>query len=265
MSGDCRSGGVEARAVVVTGAASGIGAATARLLAEGGRRPWCVDRDVPGAERVAATIRDTGGDAVAFPIDVTDEDAWERLAAALAAGPAPVALVHCAGISVASALAETPLDEWRRVLSVNLDGAFLAVRFGIRAMAGQGGAIVLVGSASGIRPPPGAAAYATSKAAVAALARAAAKECRAAGIPVRINVVSPAGVRTPMWRSMPFFEEIARRLGSEEAAFAEMASAGGGTPFAEPEAVARVIRFLVSDEAAHVTGAELPADDGWSL
>jgi len=250
---------------VITGAASGIGAAVARELARAGHRAWCVDRDAEGTRRTAREIRDAGGEAEVVELDVTDEDGWDRLESAARHDAPPVALVHCAGISAASPLAGTTLEEWRRVLSVNLDGAFLAVRFGIRTMGERGGAIVLVGSAAGIRPPPGAAAYATSKAGLSALARAAAKECRASGTPVRVNVVSPGAVRTPIWRSMPFFGELVRRLGSEDAAFAEMAGADGSTALAEPEQVARVIRFLVAEEAAHVTGVELPADDGWSL
>lgn len=250
---------------VVTGAASGIGAAAARELSRCGGTTWCVDRDEEGSRRTAGQIRAEGGRARTFALDVTDETGWMRLEAAVAREEAPSVLVHAAGISAARPLVDTTLDEWRRVLSINLDGAFLAVRSGIRVMAARGGAIVLVGSAAGIRPPPGAAAYATSKAGLAALARAAAKECRARGISVRVNVVSPAGVKTPMWRSMPFFRELVERLGSEDAAFAEMAGADGGTPFAEPETVARVIRFLASDDASHLTGVELPADDGWSV
>ncbi len=255
------------RPVVVTGAGSGIGAATARLFAETGRRVWCVDRDLEGAERTAAAIRDAGGDATRFGLDVTDEAGWERLADALGEDRphAPGVLAHCAGIAAAGPLAETSLAEWRRVLSVNLDGSFLAVRFGMRTMAGTGGSIVLVGSAAGLRPPPGAAAYATSKAALATLAAAAAGECRSTGIPVRVNVVSPAGVKTPIWRSLPYFRDLAARLGSEEAAFAAMAREAGDAPYAEPAAVGRLILFLASDAAAHVTGVELPADDGWSL
>ncbi|HSR14647.1 MAG TPA: SDR family oxidoreductase, partial [Gemmatimonadales bacterium] len=127
----------------------------------------------------------------------------------------------------------------------------------------HGGAIVLVGSASGIRPAAGAAAYSASKAAAAMLARTAAKECREAGIPVRINVVSPGGVKTPLWRSVPFFQDTVERLGSEEAAFAAMA--GSGPPFATAEEVARVIAFLVSPAASQITGVELPVDGGYVL
>jgi NAD(P)-dependent dehydrogenase (short-subunit alcohol dehydrogenase family) len=128
----------------------------------------------------------------------------------------------------------------------------------------RGGVIVHVGSATGIRPAPGAAAYAASKAGLAMLARASAKELRAAGVPVRVNVVSPAGVKTPLWRAMPFFRDLVAKKGSEEAAFAAMEKGGGGV-FVEPEEVAAVIGFLVSDDARHLTGVDLPVDDGWTL
>ena len=131
-------------------------------------------------------------------------------------------------------------------------------------MRAGGGAIVHIGSASGIRPAAGAAAYSTSKAGLRMLVQVAAKECRDAGMEIRVNSVSPAGVKTPMWRTMPFFQALVEQHGSEEAAYAAMTSAGGGR-FIEPDAVARVACFLVSDEARHVTGVDLPVDDGYVL
>jgi len=92
----------------------------------------------------------------------------------------------------------------------------------------------------------------------------AAKECRDAGLAIRINLVSPAGVKTPMWRSMPFFQELVRKLGSEDAAYDSLAGSGGGR-FLEPDAVARVVCFLASEQALHVTGVDLPVDDGFVL
>ena len=173
-------------------------------------------------------------------------------------------LVHAAGIAAASPLADTSLAEWRRVLATNLDGTFLAIRHGIRAMRESGGAIVVIGSASGIKPSAGAAAYSTSKAAVGMLVRAAAKECRQEKLPIRINAVSPGGVKTPLWHEMSFFSDLVELHGSEDAAFAAM-EAHGGDRFAEPEQVAEGVLFLVSDAAGHITGVELPLDDGYTL
>lgn len=252
---------LDGKVALVTGAASGIGEAVARRLHDSGALAFCADLDLPGAERTASRLPG----AFALALDVREESCW---ASAIAAALGPTGrldvLVNCVGVSAASPLSETPLAEWRHVHATNLDGAFLGTKHAIRAMRAAGGSVVHVGSASGIRAAAGAAAYSTSKAALRMLVAAAAKECRQAGLAIRVNLVSPAGVKTPMWRSMPFFQELTRTAGSEEAAFASLAASAGG-PFSDPDDVARVVAFLVSDDARHITGAELPTDDGYTL
>jgi NAD(P)-dependent dehydrogenase (short-subunit alcohol dehydrogenase family) len=190
---------------LVAGAASGIGAAVSARLQAAGAHVYCADVNLQGAEAVAGASRDSR----AIALDVREEAAWAAaVESILSASRRLDILINCAGISAGSPLAETPFEEWRRVLATNLDGAFLATKHGIRAMRATGGAIVHVGSASGIKPAAGAAAYSTSKAGLRMLVRTAAKECRDAGLAIRINVVSPAGVKTPMWASMPFFQEL---------------------------------------------------------
>jgi NAD(P)-dependent dehydrogenase (short-subunit alcohol dehydrogenase family) len=196
-------------------------------------------------------------------LDVTDEAQWLAVLAKLRDGGRLDILVHAAGVSAGSPLAETDYAEWRRVLATNLDGAFLALKHGIGAMGDHGGSIVLLGSASGTRPAAGAAAYSTSKAGLAMLARTAAKECRDAGRPIRINVVSPAGVKTPMWSAMPFFQNLVRQHGSEDAAYQVLAKTGGR--FAEPDEVAESVCYLASDAAQGITGIELLIDGGYTL
>jgi NAD(P)-dependent dehydrogenase (short-subunit alcohol dehydrogenase family) len=157
------------------------------------------------------------------------------------------------------------LEEWRRVMSVNLEGVLLGTKHGIRAMRkhGCGGSIVNVSSVSGVKASATAAAYCASKAAVCMLSRVAALECKAAGDGIRVNAVLPTGVKTPMWRTMPFFQDLIRETGSEEEAFAKMTAAGGPMDrFAEPEEVAAAVLFLASDEARIITGTELLVDDG---
>jgi NAD(P)-dependent dehydrogenase (short-subunit alcohol dehydrogenase family) len=242
---------LEGRVALVTGAASGIGAATARLLAEHGAVTYCADLDaLDSADPTGQAVSPTGR----IRLDVREEADWETAVATVIERQGHLdILVHSAGIASASPLADTTLAEWRHVLATNLDGSFLAIKHGIRAMRDTGGAIVLIGSASGIRPSGGAAAYSTSKAAVGMLVRAAALECRDAKLPIRIDTVSPGGVKTPLWLH-----------GSEEAAFAAM-EAHSGDRFAEPEQIAQVVLFLVSDSASHITGVELPVDDGYTL
>ncbi len=249
------------KVALVTGAASGIGAAVAARLVGLGAEVYCGDLNQHGAEIVAGS----GPNAHAILLDVREEASWASVVdSILTANRHLDVLINCVGVSAASPLSDTTLAEWRHVLATNLDGAFLGTKYGIRAMRAAGGAIVHVGSASGIRPAAGAAAYSTSKAGLRMLVRTAAKECRDAGLAIRINLVSPAGVKTPMWRSMPFFRELARKLGSEDAAYDSLAGSGGGR-FLEPDAVARVVCFLAGEQALHVTGVELPVDDGFVL
>ena len=243
---------------LVTGAASGIGAAVSARLERAGVRVYAADLKPPGTSGAGSRTH-------AIKLDVREEADWIASTETILGNHGRLdILANCVGISAGTPLAETTLAEWRRVLSTNLDGAFLATKHGIRAMRAASGAIVHLGSASGIRPAAGAAAYSTSKAALRMLVRTAAKECRDARLAIRINVVSPAGVKTPMWSTMPFFQELVRTHGSEDAAYAAM-EAGGGGRFIEPDAVARVVCFLAGDEAQHITGVEVPVDDGYVL
>jgi NAD(P)-dependent dehydrogenase (short-subunit alcohol dehydrogenase family) len=242
----------------VTGAASGIGAAVSARLEIARARVYAADLKPPAPSRPDSRAH-------AIELDVREEADWIAATDTILANHGRLdILANCVGVSAGTPLADTTLAEWRRVLSTNLDGAFLATKYGIRAMRATGGAIVHVGSASGIRPAAGAAAYSTSKAALRMLVRTAAKECRDARLAVRINVVSPAGVKTPMWSTMPFFQELVRTHGSEDAAYAAM-EAGGGGRFIEPDVVARVVCFLAGDDAQHITGVEVPVDDGYVL
>jgi NAD(P)-dependent dehydrogenase (short-subunit alcohol dehydrogenase family) len=154
-----------------------------------------------------------------------------------------------------------PFVEWRRVLSANLDGAFLTLQAALRAMR-DGGSIVCVASAAGFKPEPGIGAYAASKAGLIQLARVAAKE--QAGRRVRVNAIAPGGTETPIWES-PEFNARAAAVG-RDAAFAEIAA--HGTPlgrFAKPEEIAGQIAFLLSDAAATITGTVLVSDGGYLL
>jgi NAD(P)-dependent dehydrogenase (short-subunit alcohol dehydrogenase family) len=242
------------KTALVTGAASGIGRAVAEWLAdEGVLHLVLVDRDAAALDALKLRCRVdriTG--------DVADETLWNG-----AALPELDFAVINAGVAGAGPIAELDFAEWRRILAVNLDGAFLTLRAAMRAMAGRGGAIVAVSSAAGIKAEPGIAAYGASKAALIQLVKVAAKEGAAQGI--RVNAIAPAGVETPVWDAVPMFADRAAEIGRDEA-FAEMAKLA--TPmgrYAKPIEIAAQIAFLLSDEAAYMTGGVLVSDGGYTL
>jgi NAD(P)-dependent dehydrogenase (short-subunit alcohol dehydrogenase family) len=248
-----------AASVLITGAASGIGAAAATRLAEAGAKKLIlVDSNEDRLRDFAFTLPCERQIIIG---DVTDESLWDKADL--------TGLTHAlvnAGIGAGGPIEECSLEDWRRVLSVNLDGAFLTLRGAMRAIraGGKGGSIVLTASVAGLKAEPGIAAYGASKAAVIHLAKIAAKEGGSEGI--RVNAIAPGGVETPIWQEVPFFQQLVQSSGSEEAAFKAMASAG--TPlsrFAKAEEIAGQILFLLSDEAAFITGACLVSDGGYSL
>jgi len=244
------------KVALVTGAASGIGLATVRHLArEGMARLVLVDVDADALARVKVDC-----EVDLAPGDVRDEAFWVALEPRLAG--LDLAVVN-AGVAGASAVADTTLAEWRRIVSVNLDGAFLTLRAAMRAMTERGGAVVAVASAAGIKAEVGVGAYGASKAALIQLARVAAKE--GAANRIRVNAVAPAGVETPVWDAVPMFAERAAAVG-RDAAFAELAKLA--TPlgrFAHADEVAAQIAFLLSGAAATITGSVLVSDGGYLL
>ncbi|AVZ39811.1 MULTISPECIES: SDR family NAD(P)-dependent oxidoreductase [unclassified Dietzia] len=251
----------EGRVALVTGAASGIGAAVARqLAAEGARRIHLVDLARESAQRVASEI---GG--VAHGVDVADPDAVRALFEEISAEDGRVdVVVHAAGIDdpVAKAhiyeAAETgePVDvlsrlddsTWRRIHAVNLDGTFHVLRESVRAMRpGGGGAIVTVGSSAAFDTLVGYPHYASSKAAVHALSQSVAKEAVHFGI--RVNTVAPGPVDTAMAARTP--ESVRARM-NEGSAFG----------YATAEQLSESICYLASDQASNVVGAVLLSNGG---
>ena len=235
------------KVVLITGAASGIGRATAIRFAE------------EGAHVFASDLQGTAS----VQLDVTREADWLAAVKQIVERWGRMdSLVCCAGISRAAQLPDTSLEDWRRVLAINLDGVFLGIKHAIPALRKSAAAsIVIVSSATGKKPMAGAAAYAASKAALLALSKAAALEC--APDKIRVNTVIPGGVRTPMWRTMPFFQEEIARLGNEEAAWKALGAGGPLGRLATPEEIAEAILFLASEKSSFITGAELVIDGGY--
>jgi NAD(P)-dependent dehydrogenase (short-subunit alcohol dehydrogenase family) len=245
--------------VLITGAASGIGAATAsRIANDGARKLILVDLDEDRLRDFAFSLPCERQVLIG---DVADEQFWTDADL--------TGLTHAlvnAGIGASGPIEALSFAEWRRVLSVNLDGAFLTLQAAMRAIraAGNGGGIVLTASAAGVKAEPGIAAYGASKAAVIHLTRIAAKEGADANI--RVNAIAPGGVETAIWSGLPFFEDLVKSTGSEEAAYKAMAAMA--TPlgrYAKAEEMAEQIAFLLSDRAAYTTGACLVSDGGYSL
>jgi 2-keto-3-deoxy-L-fuconate dehydrogenase len=243
--------------ILITGAASGIGAATATLLAgQGVKKLILADLD---EDRLADFAFSLPCERQLVIGDVADEQLW--IDADL------TGLTHAvvnAGIGAGAPIEETSFADWRRVMAANLDGAFLTLQAAMRAMKANGGAIVLTASAAGLKAEPGIAAYGASKAAVIHLARIAAREGGPNGI--RVNSIAPGGVETPIWSNVPFFQALVESSGSEAAAFKSMGAAASPTGrFARPDEIAGQIAFLLSDQAAFMTGACLVSDGGYSL
>ncbi len=242
--------------ILITGAASGIGAATATLLAAQGAKKLILS-DL-AEDRLADFAFSLPCERQLLIGDVADEQLW--------AGADLTGITHAvvnAGVADAKPIEEMSFSDWRRVMAVNLDGAFLTLKAAMRAMRGNGGSIVLTASSAGIKAEPGIAAYGASKAALIHLARIAARE----GAPsrIRVNSIAPGGVETPIWSAVPSFAEMAAEIG-EQAAFDAMSSVA--TPlgrFGKPQEIAGQIAFLLSEKAGFITGACLVSDGGYTL
>jgi 3-oxoacyl-[acyl-carrier protein] reductase len=238
------------RVAVVTGATRGIGQATARLLAEAGARVVIVGRD---GGRAAEAAKELGGEASGYAVDVSDFDAVGGVFRSIAADHGHLdAVVANAGILEDALVGMIRKDMVARLLETNVAGTIATVQAAARVMMRRkSGSIVVLASIVGELGSAGQTAYAASKAGVAAIARSAAKELGPRGI--RVNAVAPGLIRTDMIAHLPP-ELVERRV-------ADTALRRLGTP----EDVARAIRFLVSDEAAFITGQVLGVDGGLVL
>lgn len=245
------------RSALITGAASGIGAATAKELdARGIARLVLVDLDGGKLDALDLSCKTERHAA-----DVSDPAFWAAIEPKI--GALDHALVN-AGIAMGGPLAQQPFAEWRKIMGVNLDGAFLTLGVALRSMlaAGKGGSVVLTASVTAVKALPGGGAYAVSKAGVAHLAKIAAVEN--AEHDIRVNAIAPGGVITAIWDNDPgFAQQIAEK--GEEAAFAEAAATTPLKRFASAEEIAATIAFLLSDNARNITGAVLSSDGGLSL
>lgn len=243
------------KSALVTGGARGIGEAIARRFALEGADVIIGDIDAEAGTALAAEI---GGHF--FPLDVATEADWTSLASTF---PTIDIVVNNAGIT---GFEDSPgphdpehatLAEWHRVHAVNLDGTFLGCRYAIGAMRAKGaGSIINMSSRSGLVGIPGAAAYASSKAAIRNHTKSVALYCAQQGIAIRCNSIHPAAILTPMWEAL---------IGDGPDRDERMAAMVADTPlkrFGTVEEVAAIALMLASDEATYMTGSEIHLDGG---
>jgi NAD(P)-dependent dehydrogenase (short-subunit alcohol dehydrogenase family) len=247
--------GLRGKAALVTGAASGIGRATAELFAAQGARVVASDVDARRGAEVVEALRATGADALFAAADVRDDAALQALVAAVVEAHGRLdCAANCAGVGAGQAATDTyDPDAWDRIVDTNLRGTWLAMRHEIAAMraAGGGGTIVNVSSTLGVRGSAIASPYSASKHGVLGLTRTAAIECAGAGI--RVNAVCPGAIDTPMMD-----EAFDRFPGFREGllAFVPLARMG------RPDEVAHAIAWLSSEGSSFVTGEALAVEGG---
>ena len=247
------------RTALVTGAASGIGAACAKsLAARGASKLILVDVDPAGmvALDLPCEVHTITG-------SVANIALWTELEEQLQSEGETIdhAVVN-AGIGAGGTIDQLTMADWRRVMDVNLDGAFLTLSTALRAMPKSGGSIVVVASTTGLKPVPGVGPYGISKAAVAHMARIAAAEN--AGKNIRVNAIAPGGVDTAIWEGSPEFVAAVEKHG-REAAIKGMATTTPNGRFASSDEMADSILYLMSDAASNITGTVLVSDGGFTL
>ncbi|GAA1245387.1 SDR family oxidoreductase [Janibacter melonis] len=240
---------LEGRSVVVTGAAGGLGRADCLAVAARGARVWVADVDEDGAHRVADEVTAAGGEATAVVLDVADPTSWAALAKGVErAGPLH-GLVNNAGVSLRLGILDTTVEQWEQVMAVNLSSVFYGMKTLTPALArAKGASVVNISSIAGM-VGYFSATYGTSKWGVRGLSKVGALELAPHGI--RVNSLHPGLTGTP----------LLHQAADTSFVDASLASVPNGR-LADPDEIASVVCFLLSDASSYVNGAEIVADGG---
>jgi NAD(P)-dependent dehydrogenase (short-subunit alcohol dehydrogenase family) len=249
------------KVALVTGGASGLGKAIAQRLASDGASVVITDVD-----RSAGTATAAAAGLTFMEQDVCDEPRWTQVVTEIEQRLGRLnILVNNAGIlgpMTAASPEDTPLDLWRRIFAVNVEGVFLGCRAAIPAMRRAGdGSIINISSIAGLRASPYATAYGASKAAVRHLTKSVAQHCAERKLNIRCNSVHPGDVRTPLWDKAAEELALARQV-PVEAIIEEGRTDSPMGEFTLPEDIAAMVAFLASDEARHITGTKMVVDGG---
>ncbi len=249
-------GRVAGKVAIVTGGASGMGKADAQLLVAQGAKVVVADLNEADGQAVATAL---GDNAVFMRLNVSDEDNWKTVIADTVAkfGKLDI-LVNNAGIIALGTIVDTTLESWRLVNSVNSDGVFLGCKHAIPAMAESGGgSIVNMSSVAAIQGQSFVAAYSASKGAVRALTKSIAMYCKEQKNGIRCNSIHPDGVKTPM--------VVKVATGKETATQEDLDEIGKFGNMCDPEDIANLVLYLVSDESRFVNGAEMLIDNASTI
>ena len=255
------AGRVAGKKAFISGGAQGLGAAAGKRLAEEGAKVALADINLDGAERTAREINDAygAGTAFAFKLDVTQEDQWiAALAAANKAMGGISILLNNAGISIGGNIEQLAFEDWKRVMSVNVDSVFLGTKHALKYMRdNQPGAIVNISSIAGLIAAHNSPSYNASKAAVWLLSKGIALHCAKQKLDIRSNSIHPTFIDTPI------LDPIKQAFGAE-VGVSKLARQIPVGHIGEPLDIANAVLYLASDESKFVTGAELKVDGGIS-
>lgn len=255
------TGRVAGKKAFITGGAQGLGAAMARKLAAEGAKVSIADINHEGAKAIAAEINAAHGDgtAFAFPLDVTKEDQWiYALEEADAAMGGISVLVNNAGISRGGNIEQLSYEDWKLVMSVNVDSVFLGTKHALKYMrAHQPGSIINISSIAGLIAAHNSPVYNASKAGVWLLSKGIALHCAKQGLDIRSNSIHPTFIDTPI------LDPLRQQFGTE-VAHGKLARQIPLGHIGEPDDIANAVLYLASDESKFMTGAELKLDGGIS-